>query len=356
MRKGIIVSAGGTGGHIVPALALADEFLKQGYKVSYIGNKGGMEERLAKDKGLEFYPIDVQKLYRNFTFQHLKFPFKLLKSIIQAYRIIKRIDPILLIGTGGFVCGPVGLAAILSKTPLFIQEQNSFPGITTRALSIYAKRVYLGNAGADKFFKRDNTMFSGNPIFKDKLTGNDKIDFEEYGLTKEARKLLIIGGSQGSQFLNELVLKNLDFLQEKGIELIWQSGKNNLEKIKMQIGNKKGIYLFGFTNEMPSIYNSVDFAISRCGALVLAELEVKKIPSILIPLPSSAGNHQYQNALDFQERGLGLLLEQRNVSDFQELFNQMLETEADNRKNFKEALHLQAAEMIFKDIMNRFNE
>ena len=142
-NKRIIVSAGGTGGHIIPALVICEEFIKNGWQISYIGNKGSLEEKIVKNKGISFFPIDVQKLYRNFTFQHIKFPFKLIKSIVSSYRIIKEQKPQLIIGTGGFVSGPVGLAAILSKTPLYIHEQNCFPGLTTRFLGRYAKKVFI---------------------------------------------------------------------------------------------------------------------------------------------------------------------------------------------------------------------
>lgn len=349
-NKHIVVSAGGTGGHIVPALAIAEEFIKQGYKVSYIGNKNSMEERLAKEKNLDFYPIDVQKLYRSFTFQHIKFPYKLIKSIIRSCIILNTIKPALFLGAGGFVCGPVGLAAIITKTPLFLQEQNSFPGITTRFLSLFSKKVYLGNAKAKDFFKKDNTFHSGNPIFSEKLKSLEKIDYNAYNLSENTMKLFIIGGSQGSLFINNLILKNLDYILSLDIEIIWQTGKNNLNELSRKLSNRKGIHLLGFTNEMHKIYNSVDLAISRSGALTLAELEVKKIPSLLIPLPSSAGNHQLQNAKDFQKKGFGLVLEQKDVNDFQRTFRYCLENFSKNKEQFQSSLHLDAANTIVNDI------
>ncbi len=349
-NKVIIVSAGGTGGHIIPALVLCEEFIKNGWQVRYIGNKDSLEERLVQERGISFYPIDVQKLYRNWTFQHLKFPIKLLKSVMTSYQLIKQINPRFIIGTGGFVCGPVGLAAILAKVPLYLQEQNSFPGITTRFLGRFARKVFLGYKAAKVFFSKDNTEYSGNPIQKEKLLSNETINYEQYGLNKDSLKLLIIGGSQGSLFINNMVLKNLDFILNQGFEVIWQTGKNHLETIKQQISDRKGVYAFDFTNEMYKLYNSSDIALCRAGALTLAELEVKKIPSILVPLPNAAGNHQLRNAREFQNKGYGIVLEQKLINDFEQIFNLCVENLNQKKDKFKSCIHMEAASYICHSI------
>ncbi len=354
-RKRIIVSAGGTGGHIIPALQICLELQKNNFEVYYIGNKDSLEEKIIKSNHIRFFGIDVQKLYREITLQHLKFPFKLVKSIIQCIVILRKIQPDCVIGTGGFVSGPVGIAAIFCKTPLFLQEQNSYPGITSRFLGLFAKRIYLGYKIARIYFNEEKTLFTGNPISLKLLQSEETINYEAYGLSKESVKLLIIGGSQGSEFINNLVIKNLDFLLNMGIELIWQTGVKQLESIKMKTIDRKGVYLFDFSTEMHKIYNSVDLSISRAGALILAELEVKKIPSIIIPLPSAAGNHQLRNAKEFQLKGYGHVLEQKNIQNFQRIFSLFFECVDEKKEKFKYSNHLEASTNIVSDIIHELN-
>ncbi|MCB5250598.1 MAG: undecaprenyldiphospho-muramoylpentapeptide beta-N-acetylglucosaminyltransferase [Candidatus Cloacimonadales bacterium] len=355
-NKRIIVSAGGTGGHIIPALVICEEFIKNGWQISYIGNKGSLEEKIVKNKGISFFPIDVQKLYRNFTFQHIKFPFKLIKSIVSSYRIIKEQKPQLIIGTGGFVSGPVGLAAILSKTPLYIHEQNCFPGLTTRFLGRYAKKVFIAYEDTKSYFPKNNSVYVGNPIFKDNLSSSEQINFDKYHLKQDSQKVLILGGSQGSLFINQLILNNLDFIINQGFEILWQSGKNHLSYIQNQIKEKRGIYVFDFSNELHKIYNSADMVICRAGALTLAEIEYKKLPSLIIPLPNSAGNHQLSNAMDFQKKGYAELLEQKDITLFSTRF-QSVSSKLDKIKNsFKDSIHQDAGQNIYASIINSNNE
>ncbi len=310
----IIISAGGTGGHIIPALAVAKELQKKNADILYIGNAGSMEEKLVKESGISFKAISVQKIYRKFTLAHFMFPYHLIKSIRAVTKIFKEFNPDLCLGTGGFVCGPVGIVSILKGIPLFLQEQNSFPGITTRVLGKFAKIIFLGNEKASGFFGHSKIIVTGNPINSTVVEEKELMDFSPYGFAPSHKKLLIIGGSQGSLFINNLIEKNLNALRQLGFDIIWQVGKSNIKYYKDRYNGVKGLYLFDFSKDMGKIYNASDIAISRAGALTLAELECKQIPSIIIPLPSAAANHQYFNAMEMVGKGVALVLEQKKAN------------------------------------------
>jgi len=353
----ILIAAGGTGGHIIPALSIADELQKKNAKILFVGNRNSLEEELVQKSGIPFKSINVQKFYRKFTLEHLKFPFKLLNSIFASKKIIREFQPDAFLGTGGFVSGPVGYAAHLKKIPIFLQEQNSFPGATTRILSKYAEKIFLGNEGAKKYFPSGKVIISGNPINTNVINEKEKIDFKKYGLKKDSLKLFLFGGSQGSLILNNNLLPIVDDILNKGIEIIWQTGKYSFEKIKEKVKKKTGIYIFDFSNEMGKIYNSVDFAIARAGALSLAELETKRIPSILIPLPSAAGNHQHFNAQELVEKDIAFLLEQKNLNHkiLKDQILEMKEKYMEMKKNFGESKHLNSSKIIAKEILKLKN-
>ncbi|MFO7895381.1 MAG: undecaprenyldiphospho-muramoylpentapeptide beta-N-acetylglucosaminyltransferase [Candidatus Cloacimonadales bacterium] len=351
--KKIIVAAGGTGGHIIPALSIASALKKRGWQVLYVGNLGSLEEKLAAEAGFEFAGINVQKLYRHFTFSHLRFPFKLLKSIADSQKIIKRFQPDLVLGTGGFVSGPVGYAAHRLGIPLYLQEQNSYPGLTTRILSKYAESIFLGSTYANKFLPTDKTVLSGNPINCTKSTKS--LDLSEFGFRPPATKLFLLGGSQGSLALNKAIYPILDQLYENEIDLIWQIGKYSYEEFLPKIAGRPGLYAFSFTSEINALYEIADFALARGGALSLAELEVNKLPTVIVPLPSAAGNHQYYNALDWKIKHIGKILQQKDLNP-DKLLKKLLEMKNNLtilQANFSLSLHQNAAETIAEMLIAR---
>ena len=203
LNKKVIIAAGGTGGHIIPAISIAEELIKNNVDVLFVGNKNSMEEELTAKRKITFKIINVQKFYRKITLAHLKFPYKLLKSIHDSKKIIRDFQPDAFIGTGGFVSGPVGYAAHLKKVPIFLQEQNSYPGATTRILSKYAEKIFLGAKGAEKYLPKKKLIFSGNPVNSRIIGETSELNFEELGLTKDTIKLFLTGGSQGSVVLNK---------------------------------------------------------------------------------------------------------------------------------------------------------
>lgn len=304
--------AGGTGGHIVPAIALAKEMKAKGHHCIFIGNKNSLEERLSQKEGFPFFPIKVQKLYRSLTPTNLTFPYYLIASILKSISILKqqRIDGV--ITTGGFVAGPVAIAALFTKKPSFLHESNSFPGLTTRKLASHLKRLYISYGDTKRFIKKADMKNLGTPIIVKDDT--QALDLEDIGLINGRKTLLVTGGSQGSLAINTAVSKALRGLIDSGWQIIWQTGKNSYQQFKEEFEGTPSLYLFDFTNQMTEMMLASDLAISRAGAITLAELRQNKLPAILIPLPTAADNHQYFNAKACKDDGIAEILEQKDLS------------------------------------------
>ena len=344
--------AGGTGGHIIPALALAEELKKLGHSCFFIGNKGSMEERLASVHGYSFYTIQVQKLYRKFTLQNLLFPFYLFKSFLQSCRLIKDADAV--ISTGGFVAGPVALAALARKVPAFLHESNSYPGLTTRALARWQSRLYISFDDTLKHLKGVKAVNLGIPILRRELS--ESFNLAKLGLHPQKPSILISGGSQGSVAINEIIAKSVPAFRDMGFQLIWQTGANSYDQYQREFGDKEGLYLFDFSPHLAEMMYHADLAITRAGALTIAELMAAKLPAILIPLPTSAENHQYYNALAQKNRGLATLIQQKQLST-ESLCEAIANKENWYKKDAAEhAAENRAAERIVQDILSFLKE
>lgn len=354
----VLVSAGGTGGHIIPAVSVCNELIKRDIDVYYIGNKNSMEaDLICKVKGIkEFYGINVQKLYRSYTIKHFLFPFKLLSSILSCINYIKIIKPDAFIGFGGFVSGAPAIASYLSNVPVYLQEQNCNPGITNKITGFFAKKVFLAYKESFKFFKKTKCIYSGNPV-NISHSLEESFDYEKYNLSYQNKKLLVLGGSQGSLFINNLILENMDYFINKNIDIIWQTGKNHLSMVKQELiklGVNRGVFAFDFSSELNKFYHNSDFVISRGGALSLAEVEIYRLPAFVIPLPSAAVNEQYYNALSMEKRNLGVLFEQKDKQSFQDRFDQFLGKCKGMYPNKKveDVIHLKAAKIIVDELIS----
>lgn len=299
--------AGGTGGHIIPALALANELKEAGHECFFIGNSGSMEERLSQSSGYEFRSIKVQKLYRKLSLSNLLFPYYLLKSYLDCQKLIRTCDGV--ITTGGFVAGPVALAALKLGIPSFLHESNSYPGLTTRHLAKHLKRFYISFEETRKYLPRVEAINYGIPIIQ-----REKADFRlsDIGLADGKDTLLISGGSQGSVALNKVISAALPKLLAQGWQIIWQTGANSYQQYKDLHKDTPGLYLFDFSPLLAEMMKAAKLAITRAGALTIAELEAAKLPAILIPLPTAAENHQYHNALAQKHKGIATLIEQKD--------------------------------------------
>jgi len=346
----VLIAAGGTGGHIVPAMGVALELRARGCEVLMVGNSGGMEEGIYTRAGLPYRVVDSQKLYRRFTFAHVRFPFKLLGSICAAMRYIREFRPDAFLGTGSFVAGPVGLAAILSGVPVFIQEQNSYPGLANRWLARRARRIYTGYEGACRILPAARCLHTGNPVLPAAAATTD----DPIAGLRGNPVLLVIGGSQGSRVLNEALAPIVPDLLAGGLDIVWQTGAANLDAMRARFGNAPGLHLFGFTDNMPRYYRAASFAMGRAGALTLAELEIYRLPALFVPLPSSGANRQYYNALELTSKGRALLLEQQDLTPGSlRVSLERLRVGAPLMKTkFTDCPHLTAAKTIVDDMLD----
>lgn len=310
----LLIGAGGTGGHIIPAIAVALEMAAQGWQVHFVGNQNSMEKTLVSKYGFDFLPINVQKLYRRLTLAHIKFPFLFLTSIVRSVKYIIKVKPDAVLCTGGSVSGPVAVASIIMRKRPYFQDGNSYPGLTTRVLSRYTKHIFIASERAINYLQKADCIMTGNPILKYPKLDLNSIDWSSYNLRPDSRKMFIIGGSQGSVVINKVVSECVKELLFQNIELIWQTGKTHYPKIRDKFSGVIGVHCFDFTDKMSEYYQMADFAISRAGALSIAELQEHALPAVFVPLPSAAENHQFINATAQSEKGLGLVLEQSELT------------------------------------------
>lgn len=346
--------AGGTGGHIIPALALADELTMQGHECIFIGNSDSMEERLASQHKYTFLTIRVQKLYRKMTISNLLFPYYLAGSIMRSRQHLSshKIDGV--ITTGGFVAGPVALAALSLKIPCFLHESNSYPGLTTRHLAKYLSRLYISFEDTRKYVKIGNLRDFGIPILKQ--TESSAFDLTEIGFEEGKKTLLITGGSQGSLAINSVIASVVTVLLDDDWQILWQTGRTTYKEFYPLHSGREGLYIFDFHPALAAMMRISDLAITRAGAMTIAELEDARLPAILIPLPSAADNHQHYNALAQKHKGVAEVLEQ-SVFGAQTLLALIKELSLENMKEKLDTLPENTAVFeITQDIINFYKE
>lgn len=274
-------------------------------EILFVGAKGKMEMTRVPEAGYRIIGLWISGLQRKLTLQNLLFPFKLLSSYFTAGKIVKRFKPHAVIGTGGYASGPIMLAATRNRIPSLIQEQNSYAGLTNKQLANKVQRVCVAYNGMEKYFPKDKLMFTGNPVRKDILDTESKRDnaIYHFGFNSNQRTLLILGGSLGSRTINESILAGINKLIDSEVQVIWQTGKIYFENIKEQTKEKdlKRIRINDFIGQMDIAYAAADIVISRSGALAISELCLAKKPSILVPSPNVAEDHQTKNAMALVE-------------------------------------------------------
>ena len=311
----IIISGGGTGGHIFPALAIAKAIEKQVIDVEFlfVGAANRMEMEKIPNEGYKIIGLWISGLQRGLDLSNILFPFKLLYSIWMAKKIIKEFNPDLAIGTGGYASAPLLYVAAKRGIPSLIQEQNSYPGITNKILARYVQKVCVAYDKMERFFPFHKVILTGNPIREDILGFKDrrqeKEDWFEINLLKPT--ILVIGGSLGALTINNAIADNLQKLNQIGVNLIWQTGISYQQKAKEFISkiNVKGINAYTFIKDMDKAYATADIIISRAGAIAISELCCVGKPVILVPSPNVAENHQYKNAQSLVNKNAALLVE-----------------------------------------------
>ncbi len=308
----IIISGGGSGGHIFPAIAIADSLKKRTQNVDFlfVGAKGKMEMDKVPAMGYKIKGLWINGLQRKITVKNLIFPIKVAISYINAFFIIKNFKPDVVIGTGGFASAPTLKASTTLKIKTLIQEQNSFPGITNKMLAKKVDKICVAYPETEKWFPKNKIVLTGNPVrleianFK-----NNKVDaLNCFKLDKQKPVALILGGSLGALTINKSIFNNIDTIIKNNIQLIWQTGKSFYEQVISKFANVENIRIFDFISNIELAYAAADVIISRAGAITISELCCIGKPVILIPSPNVAEDHQTKNALALVNKNAALMI------------------------------------------------
>lgn len=321
MTKRIIISGGGTGGHIYPAIAIANALkeIDTNIEILFVGAEGKMEMEKVPKAGYNIVGLPVIGLSRKFSFQLLLFPFKLIKSLLKARSIIKSFKPDVAVGVGGFASGPLLMMAGLQNIPYILQEQNSYAGITNKLLAKNAQKICVAYPDMETFFPSHKLLLTGNPVRKDIL--NTELKKEEalhfFGLSRSIRTLFVMGGSLGARSINEALLKNLPLLIKNGFQVLWQTGKDFYPRALAETKSlpHERIKVYDFIYQMDLAYAVADVVVSRAGALSVSELCLVKKPVVLIPYPFAAEDHQTKNAQTLADHNAAVLLPDNKVSE-----------------------------------------
>ncbi|WP_418510933.1 undecaprenyldiphospho-muramoylpentapeptide beta-N-acetylglucosaminyltransferase [Corallibacter sp.] len=353
----IILSGGGTGGHIYPAIAIANE-LKSRFpdaKFLFVGAKDKMEMEKVPQAGYQIEGLWISGIQRELTLKNLSFPFKLVSSLLRARKIVNYFKPDIAIGTGGFASGPLLQIATTKKIPSLIQEQNSYPGITNKLLSKKANKICVAYDGLERFFPENKIVKTGNPVRQDLLDVDTKREeaIKAFSLKSDKKTLLVLGGSLGARQINKLIKKELDFIQTHNMQVIWQCGKLYYDKYKIY-NNTKDVQVHAFINNMDYAYAAADVIISRAGAISVSELCIVGKPVIFIPSPNVAEDHQTKNALSVVEKQAGIMIKEADLEvDFQNKFSQLMaspEKQAELSKNIKSLALVNATKEIVDEV------
>lgn len=325
-----IISGGGTGGHIYPAIAIAKE-LEARFPDAlflFVGAKDKMEMEKVPQAGYEIEGLWISGIQRKLALKNLMFPFKLVHSLIKSRAIIGRFKPDMVIGTGGFASGPLLTVAAAKGVPSAIQEQNSFPGITNKVLGKKVQKIFVAYDGLDRFFPKEKIVKTGNPVRQDllKLTYNQGDEPDFFGSANDRKTLFIMGGSLGARRINQLVEKQLNFFKQHNVQIIWQCGKLYYPEYKKYQG--EWVKVLDFINQMEKAYRAADFIISRAGAGSVSELALVGKPVFFIPSPNVAEDHQTKNAKAVVDKNAAVLIPENKLdAEFEDSFLKVLNSE-----------------------------
>ncbi|WP_299254811.1 undecaprenyldiphospho-muramoylpentapeptide beta-N-acetylglucosaminyltransferase [uncultured Lacinutrix sp.] len=351
----IILSGGGTGGHIYPAIAIANE-LKLRFpnaEFLFVGAKDRMEMEKVPQAGYKIKGLWITGIERKLTLKNLMFPFKLINSLWNAKKIIKQFKPDVVIGTGGFASGPLLQMAVSNGVPSLIQEQNSYPGITNKLLSKKVQKICVAYDGLERFFPKNKILKTGNPVRQDLLAINSKRSeaIKYFGLIEGKKTLLVLGGSLGAKAINELLKRELDFFQTQQVQIIWQTGKLYYNDYKIN-GDIKDVHVYEYINNMDFAYAAADIIISRAGAGSVSELCIVGKPVIFVPSPYVAEDHQTKNAKAIVDENAALMIAQEDLEvDFKNKFSQLVAS-AEKQKQLSDNIKKLALVNATKEIVD----
>lgn len=317
-----IISGGGTGGHIFPAIAVAQE-LKRNNKdieILFVGAEGKMEMEKVPKAGFEIKGLWISGLQRKLTMKNLLFPVKLLSSLIKANAIVNKFKPDIVVSFGGYASGPVAQIANWKGIPLVLQEQNSFPGITNKLLASKAQKICVAYKGMEKYFEKEKIVFTGNPVRQDISEMDKDINsraIEHFDLVQNKKTVLVFGGSLGARSLNEAVRQNFEkILGDKDVQLIWQVGKLYYDDYAIpELVDNPNVKILPFIDRMDLAYAAADLVVSRAGALTISELSLAAKAVILVPSPNVAEDHQTKNAMSLFDQNAAMLIKDVDVKE-----------------------------------------
>jgi UDP-N-acetylglucosamine--N-acetylmuramyl-(pentapeptide) pyrophosphoryl-undecaprenol N-acetylglucosamine transferase len=352
-----ILSGGGTGGHIYPALAIANE-LKTRFpdaEFLFVGAKDKMEMQKVPQSGYKIEGLWIAGLQRKLTLQNAMFPFKLMSSLLKSRKIIKQFKPNVVIGTGGFASGPLLQMANMLNIPTVIQEQNSFPGITNKLLSKKANKICVAYENLERFFPKDKMILTGNPVRQDLIDIKSKREEGQrfYNLDSNKKTLLVLGGSLGARRVNQLIEKELEKIVAQNVQIIWQCGKLYFEDYKKY--NSKNVQVLAFIDRMDLVYAAADIVLSRAGASSVSELCIVGKPVIFIPSPNVAEDHQTKNAKSIVDKKGALMIKESELDEeFLLVFEALLKDEGKQQylsSNIKKMALPNATKQIVDEIV-----
>jgi UDP-N-acetylglucosamine--N-acetylmuramyl-(pentapeptide) pyrophosphoryl-undecaprenol N-acetylglucosamine transferase len=315
----LIISGGGTGGHIFPAIAIADKFREKypDANILFIGAKGKMEMNRVPKAGYKIEGLWISGLHRRLTLQNVLFPLKVIVSYMVARSLIKKIRPDAVVGTGGFASGPIMMAATNAGVPALIQEQNSYAGLANKKVAKKANKICVAYEGMEKFFPADKIILTGNPVRQD-ISGqlpDKEAAADHWGLSTERPVVLILGGSLGARTINDSVLESIALWIEEGIQVIWQTGRFYFGEMNSKAAQyiNKGIVITEFIDDMKLAYSAADLIVSRAGALSVSEHCLVKKPVIYVPSPNVAEDHQRKNAKALVKKEAALMISDKEA-------------------------------------------
>lgn len=352
-----ILSGGGTGGHIYPAIAIANQ-LKTVFpkaEILFVGANNRMEMQKVPKAGYPIRGLWISGIQRRLTFQNALFPIKLIYSLFQAKKIIRQFQPQVVIGTGGYASAPLLRVASKKGIPCVLQEQNSYAGITNKWLSKRAQKICVAYSGMEQYFPKQKIIFTGNPVRKDIVMSQPKRAeaLQFFKLDAHKKTLLVVGGSLGARTINELVEKSLPLFKEQQVQVLWQTGALYYDRFKKN--QQDGVFIHDFIYAMDLAYNAADLILSRAGALSVSELYIVGKPVIFIPSPNVAEDHQKKNAEAVLKQNAALMIEEKDLDNrFEKEFVALIndpETQKILGENIKKLARPHAAEEIVQEIV-----
>ncbi len=352
-----IISGGGTGGHIYPAVAIANE-LKSRFPEAeflFVGAKDKMEMQKVPQEGYAIKGLWIAGIQRKITLDNAMFPLKLTSSLLNSFKIIKNFKPDVVIGTGGFASGAVLKVASMLGIPTVIQEQNSYPGITNKLLAKKANKICVAYENLERFFPKDKMILTGNPVRQDLINETSKSEAVAYfKLDTNKKTLLVLGGSLGARRINQLIENELDFLLSQNIQIIWQCGKLYLNDYS-KYNEKDNVQVVAFIDRMDLVYAAADVVISRSGASTVSELCIVGKPTIFIPSPNVAEDHQTKNAKAISDKNGAILIKESELeTQFETIFSDLISNESKQlelSQNIKKLAKPNATKDIVEEIM-----